>query len=87
MDRHLARVADLLAKPPQTLTVTEQQTLARFNHDVASALPIGTSEAHRVVQEAVAEYLKERASESIERIASTKHRVKQRIIGALREIL
>jgi hypothetical protein len=87
MDHQFAEIADLLAKSADRLTDDEHQILDRFKRDVASALPIGTSEAHRLVQEAVAEYLQLRAQASTWRLAETRAAVKRRIVEALQGIL
>jgi hypothetical protein len=87
MDRQFAQIADLLAENADQLTDDKKLIVARFKQDVASALPIGTSEAHRLVQEAVADYLQQRALTSAQRLADLKIEVKQRIIEALQRIL
>lgn len=87
MDQQFAHIADLLAMPFERLEPEQRRMLSRFNDDVASALPVGTSEAHRVVQEAVAEYLQTRALESVQRVAAAKASVKLKIIKALEGIL
>ncbi|MDU8419687.1 AAA family ATPase [Pseudomonas syringae Cit 7] len=87
MDQQFAHIADLLAIPSEQLEPEQLRTLKRFNDDVASALPVGTSEAHRVVQDAVAEYLQIRARTSVQRVADAKASVKAKIIQALEGIL
>eukprot|EP01034_Spumella_vulgaris_P009128 gene9128-11597_t len=57
MEAQLAHIGDLLAKDAGSLSPAEKTAVDNFRKDIAQALPIGASEAHRLVQEAVAEYL------------------------------
>lgn len=86
MEVQLAQIGDLLAKDPRDLSPTEGTTVDKFRRDVAAALPIGASEAHRLVQEAVAEYLMERRAVSERRMKELKQTAKSRIVEALRGI-
>ncbi|MDR0210505.1 MAG: AAA family ATPase [Pseudomonas putida] len=85
MDRQFAEVADLLGKPD--LDVTQRATVERFKRDVVSALPIGTSEVHRMVQEAVADYLKQRRDQPSAQRKALRENVKTTIVNALRSVL
>lgn len=85
MEQKFAQVADLLALPERNQE--QEAVLKLFQEDVISALPIGTSEAHRLVQEAVADYLKERATPSTKPPKATREAVKKRIVEALRSVL
>jgi len=85
MDRQFAEVADLLGEPD--LDATQRATVERFKRDVVSALPIGTSEVHRIVQEAVAEYLKQRRDQPSAQHKALRESVKARIVNALRSVL
>jgi ABC-type glutathione transport system ATPase component len=69
MEQQLAQIADLLAKRErkERLDAFELEALNSFERDIASAMPVGTSEAHRIVQEAVALYLQERRKVTAER--------------------
>lgn len=80
-DSRMARIATLLAKDSRE--GDDRDTVEAFRRDIASALPIGTSEAHRIVQEAVAEYLQERASMQADQMSERRAEVKRRIIEAL----
>lgn len=86
IDDQFARVGDLLVKQRQgeALSPAERITLSEFKRDVAEAMPIGTSEAHRLVQEAVAKYLKERRTASDARLRRLRQNTKQRILSVLR---
>jgi hypothetical protein len=88
LESKLANVADLLAKRSQgePLLPAEMEVLRSFEIDIAEALPIGMSEAHRLVQEAVADYLKERRVASQARMRRLHGRAKERILEALRSV-
>lgn len=88
LEARLANVADLLAKRSQgdPLLPAEMGVLRTFEIDVAEALPIGMSEAHRLVQEAVADYLKERRTASQARMRQLHGSAKERILEALRSV-
>ncbi len=87
-DRHLANVADLLAKRSrgEVLSVDEQRLLSGFQSDISSALPIGSSEAHRLVQQAVAEYLAQRRAASSEALHTLRRKAKDEILAALEDL-
>ncbi|GKS83621.1 AAA family ATPase [Acidovorax sp. SUPP1855] len=87
MESQLAHIADLLAMAPNELTDEQRKAVDEFNRDIASAMPIGTSEAQRIVQEAVAEYLQQRSSIPKEQGARLRERVKARIVQALQGVL
>lgn len=82
IDRTMARIADLLAKPD--LTGDEQRTVDEFRRDIAAALPVGDTEIHRIVQEAVADYLRERRAASAHSLATLQADTKRRIVDALK---
>lgn len=84
-DRHLANVADLMAKRSRgdVLNADDQQMLNGFQRDINSALPIGSSEAHRLVQQAVAEYLARRRAASSEALHALRRKAKDEILAAL----
>lgn len=56
-----------------------------FQRDIAEAMPIGSSEAHRLVQDAVALFLKERRLASEMRMRELREDTKMRILRILRE--
>jgi hypothetical protein len=85
-EMQMAQVGDLLAKHVSDLSPSEVLTLTQFQRDIASALPIGASEAHRLVQEAVADYLKERRAASENRMRTLRQAAKDRILDALRGV-
>lgn len=82
----LAQIGDLLAKDPLRLDPAEGAAVEKFRRDIADALPIGASEAHRMVQEAVAEYLTQRRAASEKRMKELRQEAKARIIEALQGI-
>ncbi len=86
MEAQLAHIGDLLAKDADSLSPAEKTAVDNFRKDIAQALPIGASEAHRLVQEAVAEYLVERRAAAQQRMASLRDSAKRRIVDALRGI-
>jgi hypothetical protein len=88
LDRLIAQIADLLAKREQgkELTEEESEVIRTFECDIANAMPVGTSEAHRLVQEAVAEYLRERRQVSATKIQALQDGTRSRILSILREV-
>ncbi|KAF1687793.1 hypothetical protein B1992_02545 [Pseudoxanthomonas broegbernensis] len=83
----LAMIADLLVRRrKEPLSVTDERIVTEFQRDIADALPIGTSEAHRLVQEAVALFLKERRTASEARMHELRTDTRNRILQILREV-
>ncbi|WP_322095440.1 AAA family ATPase [Paraburkholderia bannensis] len=84
-ERSMADIADLLAKRDKSgaLSAEDAQTLARFEAEIAQVLPIGSSEAQRLVQEAVAEYLTKRREATNARVAELRKTTRQRILDVL----
>lgn len=87
-DRGLARVGDLMARraageelPPEDACVLDE-----FERDVAGALPVGSSEVHRMVQAALAEFLERRRDASNAALAELGEQARQRILSALEAI-
>ncbi|MGI4819274.1 MAG: AAA family ATPase [Janthinobacterium lividum] len=87
-EEELARISDLLAKRAagRDLASEELDVLKSFERDVASALPVGSSEVHRLVQDAVATYLANRRQVSDARLRALKASTKKDIIRALERI-
>ena len=82
----LATIGDLLVKRRSVpLSDTDEKMVGEFQQDIADALPIGTSEAHRLVQEAVALFLKERRTASEARMRELREGTRDRILRVLRE--
>jgi AAA domain, putative AbiEii toxin, Type IV TA system len=79
----MAKMSDLLTRAPDSLTLDERAALESYRRDLAEALPIGSTEAHRVAQEAVADYLEARRSVSQQRADSLRQAAKARIVAAL----
>ncbi|MGO8489909.1 AAA family ATPase [Rhizobium ruizarguesonis] len=84
-DRQLAHIADLLAAQDrgEQLQPDEQRTLDGFKRDITSALPVGSSEVHRIVQEAVAEFLRRRREASSKTLRELRGKAKAEILAAL----
>lgn len=81
----MAKVGDLLARQHggEYLDIDEMNTIDEFQRDIAAALPIGTSEGHRLVQEAVAEYLRQRRAASNEQLRHLRADTRQKIVRIL----
>lgn len=89
INQHMAHVADLLTKSQQAIPLNneEKRVLAAFEKDIAAAMPVGTSEAHRLVQEAVADYLKQRHVKSASEISELRINTREKIVNILRQVL
>jgi DNA-directed RNA polymerase subunit H (RpoH/RPB5) len=87
MEKQLASVADLLSKRKnrEVLTAQEQRVMAYFEDEVKDALPVGTSEAQRVVQEAVAEFLQRRKKEPSSEWETIRVETKTKILNILKD--
>ncbi|MBR1195904.1 AAA family ATPase [Bradyrhizobium sp. AUGA SZCCT0240] len=87
-DATLATIGDLLARQRagEPLTTSEKDIITRFDTDIASALPVGSSEVHRLVQEAVVVYLRERRTASEDRMRRLREDARSKIVDALRGI-
>ncbi|HDS0927407.1 TPA: AAA family ATPase [Pseudomonas putida] len=85
-EKQLANIADVLNKRKQneTLTDEEHQVMQYFKQQVNEALPIGSSEAQRVVQEAVAEFLHERQEKPSIQWKEIRETAKEKILNILR---
>ncbi|MBN3769264.1 MULTISPECIES: AAA family ATPase [unclassified Burkholderia] len=87
VEQQMARVADLLAKRRNgELSEQEAEVVKNFEGEIAESLPVGSSEAQRLVQEAVAEFLKERRNKSAEQAANLRKAAKDRILDILRGV-
>lgn len=84
-DRGLARIGDLIAARSRgdELSVEDIRVLSDFESDIASALPVGSSEVHRMVQESVAEYLRRRRDASSQTLQRLRDDAKAEILAAL----
>lgn len=84
-DLHMARIADLLAqrRDGAVLRPTDEAMLRDFDRDISKALPVGSSEVHRMVQECVAEYLRARRDASAPALAALRDATKRDILSAL----
>jgi ABC-type cobalamin/Fe3+-siderophores transport system ATPase subunit len=87
-DRRLAGIGDVIAARArgEALSAEDERVLWDFEEDVASALPVGSSEVHRIVQEAVATYLSERREASSQTLRNLRQDAKVRILDALRSL-
>jgi len=87
-ERELAMFADLLTARASGQALTEDQQLAwaRFEQDISDALPVGTTEVQRLVQEAVMEYLKNRRQMSSENLGKLRDQARRDIVAILEGI-
>lgn len=86
-EKYLANVADLLSKQKKNVSLTpqEQQVMDVFEAEINKALPIGTSEAQRVVQAAVAQFLQERQNLPSNKWEDIREDAKNKILNILRD--
>ena len=84
-DRSLAGIADLIAARARgdELSLEDIRILSDFECDIASALPVGSSEVHRIVQDTVAEYLRRRRDASSQTLQRLRDDAKAEILAAL----
>jgi predicted ATP-binding protein involved in virulence len=86
-DRRLARIADLMAAHARgELSAEDERVLQEFNEEITSALPIGSSEVHQIVQLAVGEYLAKRRAASSQRLRDLRRAAKDQILAALERL-
>ncbi|QQD55333.1 AAA family ATPase [Pseudomonas fluorescens BBc6R8] len=87
-DRGLAGIADLIAARARgdELSLEDSRILADFECDIASAVPVGSSEVHRIVQDTVAEYLRRRRDASSETLQRLRDDAKAEILAALESL-
>lgn len=77
----LARMQDKLAKG---ITPADDPELQAYLAELSHTLPIGNSEVHRLVQEALAQFLAEQRTATNERLKALKQETRQAIVDALR---
>lgn len=84
-DRKMAGIGDLMRKrvEGERLSDEEVHVLDEFERDIASALPVGSSEIHRMIQEAVAKYLQDRREASSATLMRLSDAAKADILAAL----
>lgn len=84
-EMQLANVADLLSKlkKNETLSSQEQQVMKHFENEINTVLPIGSSEAQRLVQEAVADFLQKRQKEPSNAWGAIRANAKNKILDIL----
>lgn len=87
-DRKLAQVGDLMTRRAagEDLPPEDAFVLDNFESDIADALPVGSSEVHRMVQAAVAEFLERRRDASSKAIEELDVQARTRILAALETI-
>lgn len=84
LDLALAKMADEKAVGARSsLTEHERQAISAHERDVDAALPVGSSMAHRLVQDAVAEFLRNRSARSFEDRRALRAQTRARILEAL----
>ncbi len=81
--RGLAELADALTPGAEMAPARRAALLARFQAEVAGALPVGSTEVARIVQEAVADYLHARRAAPVAQRLALREATKARIRLAL----
>lgn len=86
-EHNLARLGSLLAKRSQgeLLSDAEEGTIEELRQHVIDAIPLGSSEVQRLIQEAVFEYLENRRGLSSERLQALRSETRDAIRRALEE--
>ncbi|VVN58144.1 hypothetical protein PS687_02913 [Pseudomonas fluorescens] len=85
MNRKMAKIADLLsASHRDELLNSDKDLVARFKQEINDVLPVGTTRGQRVVQDAVARFLQERATASNEQLKALDESVKREILDLLK---
>lgn len=81
----LAMFADLLAarERGKPLSADQQLAWARFEQDIREALPVGTTEVQRLVQEAVSDYLRNRRQMATENLGKLREQSRRDIVAIL----
>ncbi|WDH50925.1 AAA family ATPase [Pseudomonas chlororaphis] len=84
-EHELAHLADLLSARGrgESLTSPQQERLRSLERNISDALPVGSTEVERLVQEAVVEYLDNRRRVSTHKLGQLRTEAKQRILGIL----
>ncbi|MDD1517599.1 MULTISPECIES: AAA family ATPase [Bradyrhizobium] len=82
---NLAKLGDLIAREAngERLTDSEQITLTSLRREVADALPLGSSEVQRLVEEAVFTYIKRRRTLRSSQLETLKAETREFIVKAL----
>jgi len=87
-ERNFARIGDLLtAEEAGHLGDGDASILKAFRSEIAASLPFGRDEIPRLVQEAVADYLRERRQLDAVRTSQARQRAKDAIKDHLRSLL
>lgn len=82
-----AQMADILSREGEGLPWDEADALARFRADIGGALPFGRSDVSTLVQEAVADYLRERRHLKTKDLNHARERAKEAVKNHLRTLL
>lgn len=97
-EKSFAHIGELLARrraretwngegiAPLALTDDEEAMVARFAADIASSLPVGTTPAQALVEDAVAEYLSKRRDETAEKLSKLRDKARAKIVLALERL-
>lgn len=90
-EREYARIADLLRAArgdgeAVSMTAEQKRAVRSFTEQVNHALPVGTTEVQRLVQDAVAEYLKQRADKNSEALKTLREETRKAIVDVLGDI-
>ena len=84
----MARIGDLLAKRQagEQLEGKDEELLRAFDLEIADALPVGSSEVQRIIQESVADFLRQRRDASARALVSLRATTKREILTALQSV-
>jgi hypothetical protein len=87
-DRRLAQIADLITARMrgEAMSAEDSRILTAFEQDISSALPVGSSEVHRIVQSAVAQYLAQRRDASSRTLQRLRDEARDEILKALEAV-
>ncbi|WDU65569.1 AAA family ATPase [Pseudomonas poae] len=85
MQLQLAHIADLLAKQEEgdSPTQAETEVLKKFKREILDVLPVGSTEAQRLVQKSVAMFLKKRNIASGKQLKKLRKQYREEIVHIL----
>lgn len=84
-EMHLARLGDLLVRREagESLSAAEEKLLSELDRQIDDALPLGSSEVHRLVSDAVSKYLQARRGLGRAKLNELKEETRASILRAL----
>lgn len=85
MQLQLAELADLLARQEKGdhLNPAEKEALKKFKREILGVLPVGSTEAQRLVQKSVAKFLKKRNKAAGVQLKSLRKKYREEIVAIL----